>query len=176
MADRDFDLRILKAGSHYLTDVRSPDGEEANHAFELPISPERLDELFRGLGHPRRATRGSGSPEVRQARDFGRQLFEAVFAGEIRDVFQRNLGRMEARGGDLRIRLRLTRDVPELLDLPWELLFDRGRNRCSSASIPCGLHRPCAFWLRSATQRRPATRHWMSSRSGRTSTRPCGRS
>lgn len=62
MADRDFDLRILKAGSHYLADmrsdgegtttrrlpaprmhyladVRSPDGEEANRAFELPISP-----------------------------------------------------------------------------------------------------------------------------------------
>jgi hypothetical protein len=129
MADRDFDLRILKAGSHYLTDVRSPDGEEANHAFELPISPERLDELFRGLGHPRKVTRGGGSPAVRQARDFGRQLFETVFAGEIRDVFQRSRGRVEARGRDLRIRLRLGRDVPELLDLPWELLFDRGRNR-----------------------------------------------
>ena len=130
MTDRDFDLRILKAGSHYLADVRSPDGEEANRPFELPISPERLDELFRGLGHPRsKATRGGGSPEVRQARDFGRQLFEAVFAGEIRDVFQRSLGRVEARGGDLRIRLRLAPNVPELLDLPWELLFDRGRNR-----------------------------------------------
>jgi len=129
MADRDFDLRILKAGSHYLVDVRSPDGEEANRPFELPISPERLDELFRGLGHPRKATRGGGSPEVRQARDVGRQLFDTVFAGEIRDVFQRSLGRVEARSGDLRIRLRLARDVPELLDLPWELLFDRGRNR-----------------------------------------------
>lgn len=56
-------------------------------------------------------------------------MFETVFAGEIRDVFQRSLGRVEARGGDLRIRLRLARDVPELLDLPWELLFDRGRSR-----------------------------------------------
>jgi hypothetical protein len=128
MSNLDFDLRILKAGSNYLVDARSPDGEEANRTFELPISPERLDELFRGLGHVRKATRGGRSPEVRQAREVGRQLFETVFAGDIRDVFQRSLGRIEARGGDLRIRLRLAAEVPELLDLPWELLFDRGRN------------------------------------------------
>ena len=56
-------------------------------------------------------------------------MFEAVFAGEIPDVFQRSLGRVEARSGDLRIRLRLAPNVPELLDLPWELLLDRRRNR-----------------------------------------------
>ena len=136
MSDRDFDLRILKAGSSYLVDARSPEGEEANLTFELPVSAERLEELFRGLGHPRKATRGGASPEVREARDVGRQLFEAVFTHDIRDVFQRSLGGIEARGGDLRIRLHLARSAARFdRDGQLVLLQDQDRSLWDRAAI-----------------------------------------
>jgi hypothetical protein len=58
--------------------------------------------------------------------DFGRRLFESVFVGPVALCYARSLISAADQGRGLRIRLRLT-DVPELLDLPWELLFDAAR-------------------------------------------------
>jgi hypothetical protein len=65
---------------------------------------------------------------VARAREFGTQLFDRVFSGDVRDCLNNSRGRTQAAGQGLRIRLRLTK-VPELLDLPWELMFDRRYNR-----------------------------------------------
>jgi formylglycine-generating enzyme required for sulfatase activity len=128
LGGRDFDLQILKAGGTYVANVLDSPAGEADNTFNLPLDGVALDALFRGLGHARKATRGANAPEVRAARDFGGRLLDTVFAGRVRDVFQRSLGIVHYADRDLRIRLRLT-NVPELLDLPWELLFDQGPGR-----------------------------------------------
>lgn len=129
--EQDLDLQILReAGTrerYRVNVIQSPAGE-ADGAFELPYSASELNDLFRGLGQVRKATRGAASPEVARAREFGTQLFDRVFAGDVRDCLSDSRGRCQAAGHGLRIRLRLTK-VPELLDLPWELMFDRRYNR-----------------------------------------------
>ncbi len=126
MADReqDFDLQILKAGDRYRANVLQSPAGEADADFDLPFTGDELDDLFRGLGQARSRTRGAASPEVATATDFGTRLFDKVFSGDVRDCLSNSRGRATSSGANLRIRLRLTK-VPELLDLPWELLFDR---------------------------------------------------
>ncbi len=121
----DFDLQILRAGDSCLANVIASPAGEGRSSFALNYTQEELVQLFRGLGQVRmRTTRGGASPEVRQAQAFGRDLFETVFSGRVRDCFNTSLGVAHAQGAEFRVRLRL--DDAELLDLPWELLFDDG--------------------------------------------------
>lgn len=67
-------------------------------------------------------------------RALGQGLFEAVFHGEVHSSLRRSWDEVARQGADgLRIRLLLT-DVPELADLPWELLYDPGRGQFLSLS------------------------------------------
>ena len=52
-------------------------------------------------------------PQVDSARDIGGRLFEAVFAGAVRDCYRASLAEATSKGQGLRLRLRLT-DVPEI--------------------------------------------------------------
>lgn len=54
---------------------------------------------------------------------FGGQLFDALFAGTLLEVYDQNVvsGR--------RTRFRLIIDAPELVSVPWELLYDRQHRR-----------------------------------------------
>jgi hypothetical protein len=62
-------------------------------------------------------------PAIEQpVRELGRGLFEALFAGSVRDAYRAGLGVARGRGQDLRLVLRLT--APELAVLPWETMFD----------------------------------------------------
>lgn len=66
-------------------------------------------------------------PDVTVA-EAGRRLFAAVFSGEVLTALRRSLDRVDRGRAGLRIRLHLA-DVPELADLPWEALYDSGRER-----------------------------------------------
>ena len=129
--EHDFDLQILNerdGGGRYRANVIQSPAGEAGGEFDLPFSESEIKELFHGLGNARKTTRGAASPEVANAREFGTKLFDRVFSGDVRDCLNSSRGRTLAVGHGLRIRLRLTK-VPELLDLPWELFFDRRYNR-----------------------------------------------
>lgn len=62
------------------------------------------------------------------AKEFGGKLFDTIFAGEVRRCFEQSRMLANDRGSGLRLRLRLN-DAPELVDLPWEFLFDSRENR-----------------------------------------------
>ena len=64
-------------------------------------------------------------------RDFlttiGGTLSDALFTGEVRDLYHESLGRVQ-HDDDKGLRLRLCIDPPALSALPWELAYDRTRD------------------------------------------------
>ncbi|HEX5725643.1 MAG TPA: CHAT domain-containing protein, partial [Longimicrobiaceae bacterium] len=61
--------------------------------------------------------------------------FEAVFNDEVRVCLRGSLARAREEGKTgVRVRLRLN-DAPELAELPWEYLYDRGQNLFLSLSV-----------------------------------------
>ncbi len=101
-----FDIEIEKANGEYRAHVLSSPAGEARAAVG-PIEAEQP----------------GASPEMQ-----GGALFDAVFRDEVLSGLRRSLDVAERTEKGLRIRLRLA-DVPELADLPWELLYDRQRAR-----------------------------------------------
>jgi hypothetical protein len=127
---QDFDLLIEPGsrGRYRARVLRSPAGESAVVQFTLPFSPEQLEILALKVGRSGRGTRGRGRPGIAPLKEFGGQLYDAVFQDELRDTLSRSLSQTRAQGMGLRLRLRLT-DVPALAGLPWEFLYDRRFNR-----------------------------------------------
>jgi hypothetical protein len=126
MPDYDaFRIRVerLASGSDvYEVHASSPAGE-ASGGFRVPVSRLELENLVLRMGRARTAVRGSGSPELQLVRRFGSDLFTSLFAGQVRDLYRDSYtGAQRSRKG-LRITLGLT-DTPELMDLPWEYLFE----------------------------------------------------
>ena len=135
----DFDLRLEREGERYTARViESPAGEAAS-AFVLPFSADRIENLILKIGRRLGGTvRRVHSDEMEAARELGGSLFEALFTGGVRDCYTRSLDEVtRTEGSGLRLRLRL-QDVPELADLPWEFLLDKGGGRflAQSAQTP----------------------------------------
>lgn len=77
--------------------------------------------------------------EVRQT--FGKQLFDALFHGPVRDAWEQSCGRVD--GGDAEgMRLRLLFDLPDLARLPWELLWDGERFLATVANLAVSRYLP----------------------------------
>jgi hypothetical protein len=123
----DFELRIEKKGQRYQADVvRSPCGEPSN-VFKLPFANLELENLVLKLGGPRRGLRGINSPQMQTAREFGSKLFEAVFGKDVYSCFVSSQNEAKHRNLGLRLKLRL--EAPELINIPWEYLYDASRGR-----------------------------------------------
>ena len=125
----DFDLVIEREGQHYQAKVVHSPGGEGNHTFTLPFSDPELENLILKLSRVRNTTRRIHSTEVQSAREFGGKLFKSVFGGEVYACLQRSLEDIyRSEGMGLRVKLRL-QHAPELIDLPWEFLYDSNMDR-----------------------------------------------
>jgi tetratricopeptide (TPR) repeat protein len=123
----DFVLIIEKHDQQYrATVVHSPVGK-ASQVFSLPFGRDKLENFVLKLAATRRGTRGIRSPQWQAARDLGRGLFEAVFRGEVLHNFRSSQLDAERQGRGLRLKLSL--EAPELINIPWEYLYDRSRGR-----------------------------------------------
>ena len=119
----DFDLLIEgDADEGYRARVVDSPAGQAAGAFELPFSEIQLENFMLKVGRPRRGVRRLESPEMEAAREFGTQLFDAVFQDDLKLSLRRSLDEVERRDEGLRIRLWFS-DAPELASLPWEFLF-----------------------------------------------------
>jgi hypothetical protein len=132
----DFDLLIERAGSRYRARVLSSPGGSASRSFELPFTRDQLQIFVLkaiSLG-TRRRVRRIESPDMKEIKAFGGQLFESVFDEEVLDCLRLSLHEAERDGAGLRIRLRLDDTVDSgqtddgsaaaLCDVPWEFLYD----------------------------------------------------
>ena len=119
----DFDLLIdPKEQGYQVQVVKSPTGD-ASTEFSLPFSVLEIDNFLLRIGRPRRGVRRVESSEREAARAFGTTLFRSIFKDAVGMQFHASLGKALEQGSGLRLRLRLT-STPELVDIPWEYLFD----------------------------------------------------
>lgn len=110
-----FDLLITRYHNHYRARLlTSPVGQALND-FVLPESEE---EFFEDL-----------LDDKALQTEFGGQLFEAIFDGELLSSYRRSLDQAKVQGyRGIRLLLRLA-EVPELNSIPWEYLYDKSRQR-----------------------------------------------
>ncbi|HEX5936591.1 MAG TPA: CHAT domain-containing protein [Actinomycetota bacterium] len=134
-----FDLLIERAGDRYRARVLKSPGGEASLDFDLPFTREKLQIFVLkaiSLG-TRRQVRRMESPEMKEIKTFGRELFEAVFDDRVHDCLRLSLRDAERESSGLRIRLRLDdtghASQPDredagvsLSDVPWEFMYDSG--------------------------------------------------
>ncbi|MCG3140593.1 MAG: Hercynine oxygenase [Anaerolineae bacterium] len=124
----DFDLQISPAAHGYRARATNAQGAHVSADFVLPFTDQDIEILMLRVGRPRRGVRKIDSPETKAAKAFGGKLFDAVFAGELFGLWRSSFNAATAQGKGLRLRLRLI-ETPELLDLPWEFLYDSANNQ-----------------------------------------------
>ena len=134
IAYRNLELTIDKAVSGYRVNIAFPTGESASTEFSFPFSSLELENFILRMGQSRRGIRRIESPQMQAAKSFGIRLYEAIFSGQLRDLFQSGLRTVEKEGHGLRLLLRL-RDVPELVNVPWEYLYEPSLARFLALSV-----------------------------------------
>jgi hypothetical protein len=142
---QNFDLEFHKTTGGHKVKVRALAGE-ATHKLVLPFTPAQAQafvvELENGL-----AANTIASARVKE---WGGNLYEAVFAKDVRAIYKSSLDLINAKGGaGLRLRLHL-QDAVELSPLPWEFLYQAATNQflCLNRQI----QRTCRRW-KSITKR-----------------------
>jgi outer membrane protein assembly factor BamB len=117
-------LRIERGprrGSYRIV-ASGPSGETTG-PFKLPFSKVELENFILKVGATRQGVRRIESPEMELCQRFGSKLFEALLDGKVGEVYRASYADARAAGRGLRITLSLT-DTPELLQVPWEYLYD----------------------------------------------------
>ena len=119
---QNFELVLERADGGFRVRYLSSD-EEITAVYSLPFSSLELENFILKMGQSRRDLRRVASPELQVAKTFGIRLFESLFAGPIRDRYQKALHDTERQGQGLRFLLRFS-DVPELVNVPWEYIYE----------------------------------------------------
>jgi hypothetical protein len=124
----EFDVKVgAGEGLEYPVSVlRSPAGE-ASGSMTFPYDDLVLDNrlqavqiaLLQGTGQRRRVT----SAAEAQVQTFGGDLFDALFTGPVRELY--DASRQEAARARKGLRVRLRFEPAELAALPWEFAYDK---------------------------------------------------
>ncbi|MGW4928905.1 CHAT domain-containing protein [Agromyces sp. NPDC004153] len=125
--DTVIELEILPgpdSGSYTVHVLRSVGGGEPTSTFTLDLDElvnrrPQLEESI--LASAVMARRVVPTTEV-AIQDIGRQLFDAVFQGDVQAAYRTSLAVASDRGKSIQLVLRLS--APGLVALPWETLFD----------------------------------------------------
>lgn len=133
----DFDLEIGPKSSsvHPLTLHASPAGTlqaSLTYPFDRIVQENYLLKLHQAL-NAGPVKRRIAPQHEQNVREFGQRLFDALFSGELRALYNASLLEADRQGKGLRIKLRAT--DPALATLPWEYLYDslQGEFLCLSA-------------------------------------------
>jgi len=126
-------LRIDGRGAayHVLASTRSA---EATESFALPFNELELENFILRVSRPRGRRRVDTSA-VGDAERFGGALFKALFHGEVHALYRDTLAQARHQSRGVRLTLCLS-GSPELIDVPWEYLFDEPNFLAVSAFTP----------------------------------------
>jgi len=134
MEYRNFDLLIERTAAAFRVRILSSSEGEASAEFAFPFSSLELENFILRIGHSHLGARRMESPQMQSAKIFGIRLFEALFSGQVRDLYHGALRSAERDGLGLRLLLRLS-DVPELINVPWEYLYEPSSARFLALSV-----------------------------------------
>lgn len=149
---RDFDLLIERRGSGYHGRVINSPAGQASVDFSLPFTDQEIELLMLRVGRTRRTVRGLNSSELQAIKAFGGKLFETVFADDVRACLRSSIDLTDREDAGLRIRLRFSQ-TPELMDLPWEYLYNPSLNHFLALST----RTPIARYIELPQSPRPLT-------------------
>jgi hypothetical protein len=127
-------LRIERrdAGSYHV--FASTGSAEVSTEFELPFGEHEVENFILKVSRPRGRRRVATSA-IGDARSFGGRLFTALFHEEVLSLYRDALSEARSEGRGVRITLCLSKS-PELIDVPWEYLFDEPDFLAVSAFTP----------------------------------------
>ena len=128
------ELLLEKLATGYRVRVHSSSEGEASSEFIFPFSSLELENFVLRMGGTRRGVRRLESPHMQAAKAFGIRLYETIFSGQVRDLFQSALRAAEQEGRGLRLLMGLS-DVPELVNVPWEYLYEPSLARFLALSV-----------------------------------------
>jgi hypothetical protein len=133
MMGLDINIGLGIAGKYPVTVLDSATGQ-ANGEFVIPWNKDELASLL--------ARMNNFQTTDDDLREFGAQLFSAIFNGDIRTKYDAAYGAWLSGSDILRVRLRL--QDPELQRLPWELMWDKtvGNFLLGSGRIQLSRHLP----------------------------------
>jgi WD40 repeat protein len=140
MADdeREYDslqLRISpRSGAEYGVQAVAPDGTTASGRFTVPFDDQELQIFVLQVGR-RRRVRAYRSTQMEEAKQFGAKLFDAVIAGDVRDLYASVRRTAEQHDRGVRVTLYLT-EAPALMRVPWEYLYERPSFLAQSVYTP----------------------------------------
>jgi hypothetical protein len=124
-----FDLLFDKGegGVYKVRVIDSPVGRVESH-FDIPYTQSQIKSFIKK--HRGMNTRSFVLDEAEKPplHELGEALYSSLFSSEIRSLFQRSLDIARTNDKGLRVRLLLS-NVPELISLPWEYMYDHKQQR-----------------------------------------------
>ena len=105
--------------------VASGPSGDASADFTNPFSDLEFENfILKVRGTRQTNVRRIESPEATATKDFGAKLFAALFADDrLRDIYRTSAQDAKTAGQPLRLTLSMT-DAPDLLQIPWEFMYD----------------------------------------------------
>lgn len=137
MVYEDFELEIGRRddGGYAVRVLHSPVGE-ARATMVFPFDELALESNLQKVEIEMLRSRSAGRRQPtkleKAAEDFGSQLYEALFTGNVRLRWE--MAREQAQQCDRNLRLKLRIEAPDLASIPWEFLYDRSRGEFLSLS------------------------------------------
>lgn len=131
----DFDLLIERSGeATYRARVLSSPAGQAMQEVQMPYTGLELENFLLRVGKPRRGVRRLESPEMETVKTFGSRMYKSIFTDDLQNALRTSQEEAKKNNQGLRIRLRFN-DAPELVNLPWEFLYNPALNRFFSLSV-----------------------------------------
>jgi hypothetical protein len=131
----DFTIQLAEDPRGFVVNVIESPAGEGTSSFDPPFSREELSRILGEIWTSTGAsTRGPASSPLRDVKApetspdrIGQRLFDALFQGEVLNLFERSLGRVEREASEgLRVKILIDPRSPQLgflQMLPWELLY-----------------------------------------------------
>lgn len=123
-------IELTRSGPHsdmITARIVSPDVTPMSHFFPFPMQRWEVEQALDTVASQARQTikRNVPAESLDPIKDYGARLFNSLFQGALKLLYDRPLAKTQEHGTALRVCLVM--DDPDLEWLPWELLYDSDR-------------------------------------------------
>lgn len=138
MTELSMEVEVHAVAGAYRIQARSEAGGECAADLRIDLGDRAIENHLRRLRiallSSAAVTRRVAGRDERAAQDLGGLLFDSLFTGDVRTLFDTTRQQAAMAGNPMRLVLRL--GPPELATLPWEFLYDDRRDDYVGLSMP----------------------------------------